>query len=87
MIKHLRKEILVFIFLPTLGLFTHPSLLWANLDSIETAILQEDYAKAESLARQSLKDNSLNIDQKNELNYYLGLSQLRLGRIQEAQNF
>lgn len=47
--------------------------------------MQEDYAKVESLAQEALKNKALGPEDQNGAKYYLGLSQLRLGRNSEAQ--
>jgi len=56
----------------------------AALTDIQTAIIQEDFSKAEMLAQDYIKSQP---DKENlhEALYYLGLSQLRLGHYQQAR--
>jgi len=58
-------------------LLLSPAISSANITDLETAIIQEDYAKAKKMAQQLLAEN-LSDDQKKEAKFYLGLSHLRL---------
>src|SRR5438105_3337448 len=57
----------------------------ASTSDIEAAIMNKDYAQAKNLAVSQLKAK---IDSKERVQteYYLGLSQLRLGQYAEARN-
>lgn len=55
-----------------------------SLKDIETAIIKQDYKQAKEMASQSLS-SELNDDDKNEVLYYSGLCDLRLGLYVEAR--
>jgi tetratricopeptide (TPR) repeat protein len=59
--------------------------LHASMPDIETAIMNKNYDQARTLAQSQLKSK---IDSKERIQteYYLGLSQLRLGQYAEARN-
>jgi len=67
------------VFLPALAGFSP-----ASLNDIETAILQQDYARAKALARELLeqKPSDSTLD---EARYYMALSHLRLKEYAEAR--
>ena len=51
---------------------------------VETAIINQDYEQASDIATYLLSDEST-IKQRDEINYYIGLCDLRLGRYQQAR--
>ena len=55
----------------------------ASLDDIQTAIIGEDFSRAEKLAREFIAGSAPE-PQRQEALYYLGLSQLQVGRHAEA---
>ncbi len=78
------KKVSRFLFVAALVLL-FGRLSYAALIDVETAIIQEDYAAAESLAHQ-LIDAKPSKNELDQATYYLGLSQLRLSRYQEARD-
>jgi outer membrane protein assembly factor BamD (BamD/ComL family) len=58
---------------------------FAGLADIEVAILKKDYAQAERLARDLLAQKQTKSSAR-QAHYYLGLSQLKQGRYQEARD-
>jgi len=55
-----------------------------SIKDVETAIISQDYEQAKQIATQLLSDESIS-DQHSEIQYYLGLCDLRLGRYRQAQ--
>jgi tetratricopeptide (TPR) repeat protein len=72
----------IFLFL----FFLLPSMSWADFSDIETAILNQDYASVEQLAQEFLTQEKQPKEEAFRARYYLGLSYIRLGRFEEAQN-
>jgi tetratricopeptide (TPR) repeat protein len=56
-----------------------------SISDVETAIVREDYKKAEQLARQFIGQDSRK-PKSDEAQYYLGLSLLRQEKFQDARN-
>lgn len=55
-----------------------------SIKDVETSIISQDYEQAKQIATQLLSDESIS-DQHKEIQYYLGLCDLRLGRYKQAQ--
>jgi len=55
-----------------------------SIKGVETAIINQDYEQAKEIATQLLSDESIR-SQHNEIHYYLGLCDLRLGRYEQAR--
>jgi len=55
-----------------------------SIKDVETAIIKQDYEQAKQIATQLLSDEPIN-GQQGEIQYYLGLCDLRLGRYKQAQ--
>lgn len=56
----------------------------ASLSDIEAAVMEKNYEQARSLATQLLKDTA-DVKQRISAQYYLGLSQMRLGKNVDAR--
>ena len=80
MIKHQRLLFAFFV----LGSFLFPSFSEGSLEDIKTAVLQEDFAKVKTLAKEALATESLGAERERIL-YYLALSQLYAGEENEAR--
>jgi len=55
-----------------------------SIKDVETAIINQDYEKAKHIATQLLSDELIS-SQRNEIHYYIGLCDLRLGRYEQAR--
>jgi len=55
-----------------------------SIKDVETAIISQDYEKAKKIATQLLSDESIS-GEHSEIQYYLALCDLRLGRYRQAQ--
>jgi tetratricopeptide (TPR) repeat protein len=72
-----------FILTILLGLFGS-TFVAASTADIESALMNKDYKQVRSLANDLLK-NTKDVKEKDQGEYYLGLSQLRLGEYKEAK--
>lgn len=55
-----------------------------SIKDVETAVINQDFEQAKNIAIQLLSDESIR-SQHNEISYYLGLCDLRLGRYEQAR--
>lgn len=55
-----------------------------SIKDVETAVINQDFEQAKEIATQLLSDESIR-SQHNEIYYYLGLCDLRLGRYEQAR--
>ena len=76
----MRKILLSLVFVMALT-----GLAYSSLTDIETAILQEDYTQAKSLAEEMIKQGDNDPQSLQEIRYYLGLSTLRLMNLETAK--
>ncbi len=73
-----------FLSLVVLALAAGPRDAFAALPDIEAAVMDKNYTQARSLAAKVLQE-STNSKERTEAEYYLGLSQLRLGEYAQAR--
>lgn len=62
-----------------------PMKAFASVSDIEAAIMEKNYEQARSLAEKDLKTTT-NSKERAQIQYYLGLSQLRLGQYPQARS-
>lgn len=79
----MKSKISISIFVVVVIIFSS-QLSFADLKSIETAIIKGDFTTAQKLAKQLLETN-LDKSNEHEARYYLGVSHLRLNEFEEAQ--
>lgn len=67
-----------------LALFSFYGFSDISIKDVETAVINQDYEQAKEIAIQLLSDESIK-SQRNDIHYYLGLCNLRLGRYEQAR--
>ncbi len=67
-----------------MSLISLSSVSFAGIEDIEVAILKKDYAQAEKLAQELLSQKQTKASAR-QAHYYLGISQLKQGRYQQAR--